>query len=196
MFCIDHNDRNAVNTCAKCGAGLCNDCVTGSVFRNDNNQPFCKKCNYEIACEDDRSLNALLKSKQIILYIYSGVVAIGLVYFLVNLIIGNRDKASIIMLLIWACGSIANFFDKNSMIRRLLSNISNSVKEAVHSHSIPLFIGSILGVALGTVFGVFLMGIVSPILIVAYLIGIHKVKKQIASNNEILSQFQTENSQN
>jgi hypothetical protein len=170
--------------------------VSGSVFKNDNNQPFCRKCNYEIACEDDRSFNALLKSKQIIMYIYSGAVAIGLVYFLVNLITGDGEKASIIMLLIWACGSIANFFDKGSPIRRLLSIIVNGVKEAIHSHSIPLFIGGILGVALGTVIGIFIMGFISPIMIIACLIGINKVKKQIANNNEILSQFQTENSQN
>jgi len=196
MNCIEHNDRSAVSTCAKCGAGLCNDCINGSIFKNDNNQPYCKKCNYELACENDRLFNAALKSKQIFMYIYSGIVAIGLIYFLVKLILGNDSYALIIMLLIWACGSIVNFFDRDSMIRRLLRYIGDGFKKAINSHSIPMFIGSLLGLALGTVVSIFIMGIVSPILIIAYLIGILKVKKQIAENNEILSQFRAENNQN
>jgi hypothetical protein len=131
------------------------------------------------------------------MYIYIGVVAIGLVYYLVNLIAGSvTQTTTIILFLIWACGSIANFFDKDSMIRKFLANIGKGVKEAIHSHSIPLFIVGIVGVALGTALGVLIMGITSPILIIAYLIGIHKVKKQIAGNNEILRQLNVENTQN
>jgi len=149
---------------------------------------------YETACENDRILKATLRGKQIIMYIYLAAVVIGVILFGVRTI-GGESHAVIIMLLIWACGSIANLFDSTSMIRRFLGYIGNGLGKAINSHSIPMFIGSILGLALGTVVSIFIMGIASPILIIAYLIGILKVKKQIAENNEILKGFQAVNSQ-
>jgi len=194
MNCIEHNDRSAVSTCANCGAGLCNDCVNGSIFKNDNNQAFCRKCNYEIACENDRNFNVGLKTKKIIMYIYGGAVIFGLMVFIIRKITGYSTQSSVfIMLVIWACGSIADFFNKDSKIRGFLGQIGSGIKNAINSG--PLFIGSILGVALGTVLGVLIMGVFSPFIIVAYLIGINKVKKQIENNNVILSQFQVENDQ-
>jgi len=151
---------------------------------------------YETACENDRILRAELRAKKIIVCIYATAVVIGAIYFLVLKIAGNETQSSVfIMLAIWACGSIANFFDRASMIRRFLRYIGNGLGKAINSHSIPMFIGSILGLALGIGISVFIMGIGSPLIIIAYLIGILRVKKQIANNDAILSQSQTGNSQ-
>jgi len=197
MNCIEHEDKNAVAACAQCGVGLCKECEANSIFRNDSKQAFCKKCNYELARENDRLFNSALKSKQTIMYIYIGAVAIGLVFFIVRKIIGCDTPSSVDgMLLFWACGSIANFFDKDSMIRRLLAITSKNIKDTTNSRSIPLFLGGLVGTILAVILGVFIMGILSPVFIVTYFIGINKVKKQIANNNAILSQFQTENSHN
>jgi small-conductance mechanosensitive channel len=139
------------------------------------------------ACENDRILKGTLKSKQIIMFIYIAAVVIGLGFFIVTMITDNGTQPVFPMLLIWACGSIANLFDKDSMIRKFLASIFNGIKEAINSHSLHLLIGGIGGVVIGTVLGVIIMGICSPIMIIACLIGINKVKKQIACNNEILS---------
>jgi len=146
------------------------------------------------ACENDRILKGALKSKQIIMFIYIAAVVIGLGFFIVTMITDNGTQPVFQMLLIWACGSIATLFNKDSMIRKFLANIGNSIKKAIHSHSLPLFIGGIGGVVLGTVLGVIIMGISSPIMIIACLIGIHRVKKQISSNDEILNQLHVGNS--
>jgi hypothetical protein len=192
MNCIEHDDRNAVSTCGNCGVGLCKECEDNTIFRNNNGQALCKKCNYNIACEDDCNLKALLKSKQTFMFINIGFVVIGLIFLLVRKIIGYDTQESVVeMLLIWACAAVANIFEQGSMIRRFLANIGNGVKKAIHSHSIPLFIGSIIGVVLGAVLGVFIMGIFSPIVIIAYLIGIGKVKKQIEANDAALSRLKS-----
>jgi len=191
MNCYNHQDRSAVSQCGNCGVGLCKECEGSTIFRSDNGQALCKKCNYNIGCENDHLFNSLLKSKKIFMFIYIGAVVIGLTYLIVRKINGIDIESSIAgMLLIWACAAIANIFEENSMIRRILANLGKGVKSAIHSHSIPLFIGSIIGLVLGTIIGVFIMGIASPIMIIAYLIGIIRVKKQITDNNVILSRLQ------
>jgi len=91
------------------------------------------------------------------------------------------------MILVWACGSIANIFESDSLIRKILSFLGNGVKNSIRSHSIPVFIGSIIGLVFGTIISVLLLGAFSPIMIIAYLIGIIGVKKQIVNNNKVLN---------
>lgn len=198
MNCIDHNDRSAVTTCAKCGAGLCNDCITGSAFKDDNNQPFCKKCNYEFACENDRIFHSTLKSKQIIMYIYLAAVVIGVGLFIKYQIQyeGKSPVASALtMLLCWAFGSIANIFDRDSGIRYFFRKLGESLKKVISTGTLLQRLFGLLWVAIGSIFGFTFMGVFSPIMVIMCLIGIGKVKKQIASNNKILSQLQAGNSQ-
>jgi ABC-type antimicrobial peptide transport system permease subunit len=151
---------------------------------------------YEDALQNDRILKFVLRSKMIIICIYSVAVVIGLGFFIRYKIAGYDTLPSVCsMLVFWACGSIANFFDRDSMIRKLLSYIFSGIGNAFHSHSIVQFLWYLLGLALGIILGVLVMGAFSPILIISYLIGILRVKKQIANNNAILSKFETENRQ-
>jgi hypothetical protein len=198
MNCIEHEDREAVSTCANCGAGLCKECDEGSFYRSNNGQgqAFCKKCNYEIVCENDRSLNSALKSKFIFMYFYIAAVAIGLIFFVVRFIIGYDIGSSIIgTLLIWACGSFVGLFDPTSVIRSVLSNLNKELRKNFKQGSFIQILFGLIGTILGSVLGFLILGLGSPFIIIAYLIGISKVKKQIAENNAILSQFGIGNNQ-
>jgi len=183
MNCTEHNDRSAVSTCALCGAGLCNDCASGSAFRNNNNQPFCKKCNYEIARENDRSWNALLKSKQLTVCIYGGAFALGMI--LVSILEAIGYKASIFVLL--ACQAlgfvVSCILDKGKNLREAVNDSIKAEKTFLNK----------LARSVGTVIGPILL---MPISIVLYLIGILRVKKQIADNNKVLNRLRVETSQN
>ena len=44
MKCAKHATEEAVGTCAKCGAGLCNDCFHRSEYQFDG-KPCCRSCN-------------------------------------------------------------------------------------------------------------------------------------------------------
>jgi len=143
---------------------------------------------YETARENDCILRATLRSKKIIIYIYLGAIVTGLIVFLVY-------RSVLVMLLCWALGSISNIFDPDSHIRKYLRKIGNGFSNATSKGSFLYIIASLVGVVIGTVLGFAIMGAFSPIIIIAYLIGILKVKKQIANNDAILSQFQTGNSQ-
>jgi len=144
--------------------------------------------NYETARENDRIFRAVLRSKKIIVCIYAVAVIIGLIAFLVY-------NSILVMLLCWALGSISNIFDSDSFIRKYLRKIGNGFSNAISKGSFLYIIASLFGVVIGTVLGFAIMGAFSPFIIIAGLIGILKVKKQIANNDAILSQFQTENSQ-
>ena len=198
MNCIEHNDRNAVNTCAKCGAGLCNDCINSSIFKSDNNQPYCKKCNYELACENDRLYNKQLRVKKIIVGIYIGAVAAGVILFVFLRITTNYDERLLIlaMLLCWALGSISCFFDNNLWLFNYVIFVRNGFNRAANSKNLYFKIINYISSLILAVLGLAIMGAFSPILIITYLIGIGRVKKQITENNVILSQIQTENKQN
>lgn len=159
MKCIEHSDRSAVSNCAKCGVGLCNECAANSAFKDENNQPYCRKCNSEIAGENDRPMNPLLKPKLINLAISGGAIVISFVCFLINQIV--------LVLLIWIVCSVVNLFDSDSMIRRYWAKKKKDEKVGV------------LGIL-----SRFLFWGIPFVLFVYSLIGVLKVKKQIADNNK------------
>jgi len=151
---------------------------------------------YEDACENDRILRAELKSKLIIMCIYSVAIVVGLGFFITYRITGVDTFSSVCgMLTIWACGSIANIFDSDSGIRKYLRKIGNTFKKAINRGSFLTIISSLIGVIIGAIFGFAIMGAFSPIVVIVCLFAILRVKKQIANNNAVLSRFQTENSQ-
>jgi len=195
MNCIIHTDRNAVGTCARCGGGVCNNCAAGSIFKSDKDQPYCLNCNHELALENDHIFKIGLIKKMIIMCIYGAAVVAGVIYFIylrfatehTSITDNIADICS--MLTIWAIGSIASLFDRDSQIRRLLAYIFNGLKNSLSSPSIMHFVGYIIGLFLGTILAVLITGAFSPYILICCLIGINKVKKQISENNEILSRF-------
>jgi hypothetical protein len=184
MKCITHPDIDAVATCGRCGAGLCQECVNGTFYQIDN-KPLCKKCNYETGLEKDRIFKSFLRPKQIKMGIFLVTFVIGLVLFFYTKANGHTTFSSVFyMLLCWGFGFIGNFFDKNPDTR----SVKTQVKEAHDEikHPFATLIGKILGF--------FIMAVSSPIQIIALLIGIGKVKRQINENAIVLERFVSQNS--
>ena len=179
MNCYEHEERSAVAVCGGCGVGLCKECVDDTIF-NINNQALCRKCNYNVACENDQIFNSALSEKKIIMIINSAACVLGLIVFgVIKLSSSDTFKAVIGMLICWSIGFIiGNIFNKNQ--------VKNKEKK------VELFSGSgieIIGRLIGVVLGFFIQALFSPIIIGATFIGMNKVKKQIAENNEILASF-------
>ena len=185
MNCITHADINAVATCARCGAGICQNCTNETFWKIDN-KPLCKKCNYETGLENDRIFKSVLKSKQIKMGIFVVTFLVGLIVFLISKNQGSGTAEAVFkMLLCWGIGFIGNFFDKHTDNRSVKAQTKEAIQEA--KHPLATFIGKILGF--------FLMAISSPIQILALLIGIIRVRKQVVENTNILNRFVAENTQ-
>jgi hypothetical protein len=183
MKCITHNEIDAVATCARCSAGICSECSQGTFYQIDN-KPLCKKCNYEVGLENDHIFKSFLRPKQIKMIIFLVTFVIGLVLFFYTKASGHTTFSSVFyMLLSWGFGFIGNFFDKNPDNRGVKTQTKDAILEV--KHPIATLVGKILGF--------FIMAISSPIQIIVCLIGIGKVKKQIAENAIVLDRFISQN---
>ena len=183
MNCIIHTDVNAVSTCARCGAGICQNCTNETFWKIDN-KPLCKKCNYDTGLENDQIFKSVLRSKQIKMGIFAVTFLIGLIVFLVSKNQGSGTAGAVFkMLICWGIGFIGNFFDKKNDNRSVKAQAKDAMLEV--KHPIATLVGKILGF--------FIMAISSPIQILALAIGIIKAKKQVDENAEILNRFIAEN---
>jgi len=88
MNCIEHPETAAVSSCVRCGAGLCQICVKGTFYQIDN-KPLCRKCNYEVGCENDSIFKSVLKGKLIRLVIFAVTFVLGLVTLISGLVKNN-----------------------------------------------------------------------------------------------------------
>lgn len=50
MKCVKHPTEDAIGTCAKCGAGICNECFHHSEYALDG-KPYCRSCNQAVMKE-------------------------------------------------------------------------------------------------------------------------------------------------
>ena len=185
MKCITHNEIDAVATCARCGAGICPECTQGTFYQIDN-KPLCKKCNYEVGLENDQIFKKVLRQKKIKMFIFLVTFVIGLVVFFYNRANGaGMASAVFLMLLCWGIGFIGNFFDRNPDNRSIKAQAKDAYREIKYPFS--SFIGKILGF--------FVMALFSPFVILASLIGILRVNKQVVDNANVLNRFVAENTQ-
>ena len=182
MKCITHLDVDAVATCPRCNATICQECTNGTFYKIDN-KPLCKKCNYEVGMENDHIFKSFLRGKQIKLVIFTVTFFIGIILFISSKTSGLTTFSSVTyMLFCWGLGFIGNFFDKKTDTRSVKTQMQDAITEI--KHPIAAFLGKILGF--------FIMAVSSPIQIVALLIGIAKVKKQITDNTNILNMIVNE----
>jgi hypothetical protein len=185
MKCIVHEEADAVGTCERCGCGICKECVIGTYYQV-NNKPLCKKCNYEVGCENDQIFKSFLRSKQIKLVIFLVTFVAGIIIYITNKANGSETVPAVIgMLFVWGLGFIGNFFDKKDT-RSVKAQTKDALLEV--KYPVSTFFGKILSF--------FIMALFSPIQVLAALIGIYRVKRQIAKNNEIMNQFMAVNAVN
>jgi hypothetical protein len=177
MKCVEHSDVDAVSTCIRCGSGLCQECFNGTYYQIDN-KPLCRKCNCEVGYENDSIFKSVLKSKQIKLAIFMVTCVIGLIVFIVNKVNGSGTVSALIgMLFVWGLGFIGNFFEKQPDTRSVKAQTKDALLEVQNP----------IATLIGKMFGFFIMAVTSPLQIIALLIGINKVKKQIADNMAIIN---------
>ena len=186
MKCIAHSDTDAVSTCIRCGAGICKECVSSTFYEIDN-KPLCKDCNYKVGIENDQMLRSALRGKWIKMTVFLIAFIVGIIVFFYKKHSGdNVYLATFYMLLCWSVGMLGDFFSQEN------DNCSTKaqVKEAYDEiqHPFATIIGKILG------FLIFAATL--PIQIVANLIRIISVKKQISENEEVLNRFIAENTEN
>jgi len=185
MKCITHPEIDAAGTCIRCSVGICHDCVNGTFYQIDN-KPLCKKCNYEVGMENNQIFKSALRGKQIKMGIFLVTLVVGLIMFFYTKNAGHSLFSSVFyMLLCWGVGFIGNFFDKNTDNRSVKNQVIDAYSEI--KHPFATLIGKILGF--------FIVALTSPIQILANLIGIIRVKKQISENEIVLNRFIAENSQ-
>lgn len=80
MNCFFHEDKPAVVSCAKCGVGLCRDCMTNAVYTYDN-KPLCLNCCKSIALEELKEVQKT-RTWSLVKFIFSGFfLSIGLAAF-------------------------------------------------------------------------------------------------------------------
>jgi hypothetical protein len=183
MKCITHSDIDAVATCVRCSAGICQECTNGTFYKIDN-KPLCKKCNYEVGLENNSIFKSALRGKQIKMIIFLITFVVGLVFFIFTKNTGHSTFSSVFyMLLCWGVGFIGNFFDKKTDNRSVKTQVKDAYGEI--KHPFATLIGKILGF--------FIVALTSPIQILACLIGIIRVKKQISENENVLNRFIAEN---
>lgn len=77
MKCILHPSEDAVGTCAKCGAGLCQSCFAGSEY-TFHNKPMCADCNLATIKELHGEAKSEARSHMIRLVINAIFVGIGI----------------------------------------------------------------------------------------------------------------------
>jgi hypothetical protein len=112
--------------------------------------------------------------------IFVATFIIGLIIFVVNKVSGSDTFSALIgMLFVWGLGFIGNFFEKTQDTRSVKAQTKDALLEV--KYPVSTFVGKILGF--------FIMALTSPIQILALLIGINKVKKQIADNTSVMNKF-------
>jgi hypothetical protein len=176
LKCITHKDRNAVAKCGRCGEGLCNECEANAILRLDNNQAMCNSCGLNAVKEQDRYLKAFLNTKMISAIILAVAFVIGLGAFLIFRLVESKTITGVIVMM--ACWGLGGF------ITRFVSKDFAAATAQKPNDTLPAKIGAALAVAL-----------FCPFYIITFCIGILRVKKQIADNNAILSEFTAENTQ-
>jgi hypothetical protein len=180
MKCIGHSEIDAVSTCARCGGGVCQDCVNETFYQIDN-KPLCKKCNYEVGLENNNIFKSFLKSKQIKFWIFVVTFVVGLISLVVNKTNGSGTASAVIgMLFFWGLGFIGNFFEKAPDTRSVKAQAKDALLEV--RYPVSTLVGKIIGF--------FIMAVSSPIQIIILLFSIKKVKKQIFENEAIMQKMQ------
>ncbi|GMO25928.1 MAG: hypothetical protein Ta2B_05720 [Termitinemataceae bacterium] len=181
MKCINHAEVDAVTTCVRCGAGLCQDCNNNTVYKIDN-KPLCRKCNYEIASENVNLFRSALTVQTVKLVIFILTFVIGIVSLFISLSKESSTFGAVIgMLFFWGLGFIANFFDNKNDNR----SVKKQTKEALDEVHHPL------ATLFGKLIGFFIMAVSSPIQIILLLVGTGKVKKQLTEATSIANSFTT-----
>ncbi len=120
MKCGNHPELDSVNTCVSCGAGLCNECDSDSILRQEN-RPFCYNC-IELELK-----STIKKYKTIKIWsgikaiLYGSVLLLGLIAFFINLSEINETYKLVDVifnsLLIWGIAFIPRFFMKKPIER-------------------------------------------------------------------------------
>lgn len=80
MNCFFHDDKPAIVSCAKCGIGLCRDCMTDTAYSYDG-KPLCLNCSKPIALDELKEAQSS-RTWSLIKFIFSGFfLGIGLVAY-------------------------------------------------------------------------------------------------------------------
>jgi len=182
MNCYAHEDRVAVAACGKCGAGLCKECEINTIFRLKK-FALCNKCNNIVGNENDSFFKSILTIKQAVLLVNIISCVIGIILFIILFLTGvHLFGAVAVMLICWSIGFfISPFIDKNIKIKE--------TKTEKVTTPYPI-LNTILNI-LFSLISILFKGVLSPFMILGSLIGIYKVKKQIAENNEKISMLNT-----
>ncbi len=80
MNCFYHDSKPAIVSCAKCGVGLCRDCMTNAAYTYDG-KPLCLNCSRPIAEEELKEAQSS-RTWSVVKFIFSGFfLVIGLMAF-------------------------------------------------------------------------------------------------------------------
>lgn len=153
MKCISHPAEEAIGTCAKCGAGICNGCFHKSEYNIDG-KPLCRNCNLDTM----RDLLARSRKEMIGGGIRTLVNAVFIAIGLATYFSSVKNADSVATLMFW-CGLGGFPTAWRAMRRDMTDHVRMGVEQASGDWS-GSFIWLIIRVVLSFVFGC----IVSPIL--------------------------------
>lgn len=165
MKCIHHSDAEAVGSCAKCGAGLCQQCFSSSAYTWDS-KPMCHNCN--LATMNDLLANSRSDVRSyLIRIIINGIfLAIGVGAWLAT--------KSAFGYFAWAgIGAVP------TLLKAMKPDLSEQVQcgvERAHGDFTMTLLGPIIRLALSFIFG----GIASPFIVLFGVFKFLKAKKRVS----------------
>ena len=178
MKCSFHPSEDAVSTCSKCGAGLCQNCFNSTEYIIDGKH-LCRSCNLQLMHEmlADSKKDAI---KSLIKVIFFGVF-VGLGIFALVTIPGFNGVANYFFFAGIGCLPTTWKMTANSA----KDDAREVLHEAAGDYSLT-FMGIILRIVLSFVFG----GIAAPFVLIFALIRLLKARSKISKLRGEIEGFQ------
>ena len=176
MNCFYHDDKPAIVSCAKCGVGLCKDCMTNAAYTYDG-KPLCLNCSKPIALDELKEAQNC-RTWSLVKFIFSG-------FFLGIGAIGLAGGADIMQ--VWIIAGVAGIPTAFKASRRSREQrIMDEIHDRYENDIINLLFGWVMRLLIKLVFIIGLAPICAVYTCLSNLIKFVKSKRQINEAKEAL----------
>ncbi len=176
MNCFYHDSKPAIVSCAKCGVGLCRDCMTNAAYTYDG-KPLCLNCSRPIAEEELKEAQSS-RTWSVVKFIFSGFfLVIGLMAFA-----GGADLINV-----WIISGIAGIPTAFKATRRSREQrIMDEVHDRYEQDMMNLMFGWVIRLLIKLAFMIALAPLCAIYTCISNLIKFIKSKKKINEAKEAL----------
>lgn len=177
MNCFFHDEKPAVIACAKCGIGLCRDCMTNAAYTYDG-KPLCLNCSRPIAADELKEAQKE-KTWSLVKFIFS-------TFFLIIALIAFAGGAEVSQ--IWIIAGVAGIPSAFKATRRSREQrIIDEVNDRLEQDMLNLMLGWLIRLILKLALVVALAPIFAVISSISNLVKFLKSKNKIKEAEETLT---------